>query len=89
MADAVDIKHIDQQWKVLDTEYQTLEEGHKNYNNSIVEFTKLQNKCLKDITHQNYRISQLKQLIQKCVTNGEEEERLKEDLLKQMGSRRA
>ncbi|CAG2184238.1 unnamed protein product, partial [Oppiella nova] len=65
MADVVDINDIQQQWKVLNDEYHTLEEVHKNYHNSIVEFTKLQNKCLKEITHQNYRVSQLRQLIKK------------------------
>lgn len=81
------INNIYDEWKVLDNEYQRLEESHKSYQNSINEFSKLQNQCLKEINHQKYRINQLKQSILKCSTDNEEEVNLKSELVTKMRSR--
>ncbi|XP_054155550.1 ion channel TACAN-like [Oppia nitens] len=83
------IETVRDEWKVLTDEYHTLEESHKSYVNSITEFTKLQNKCLKDINHQKYRLSQLRQSIKKCTTTTDEESQLRDDIVRQMDSRAA
>ncbi|XP_064081504.1 transmembrane protein 120 homolog isoform X1 [Macrobrachium nipponense] len=50
-----------EEWETLSNEYRTLEKVHKEYRLKLDELTQLQQKCIKGIAHQRYRIGIIKQ----------------------------
>uniref|UniRef100_T1J6E3 Transmembrane protein 120 homolog n=1 Tax=Strigamia maritima TaxID=126957 RepID=T1J6E3_STRMM len=55
-------------WEGLSAEFQQLEVKHKQYIKKLEELQSIQNSCLKEISHQNYRMKQIKASLKKTKT---------------------
>ncbi|XP_068222754.1 transmembrane protein 120 homolog [Palaemon carinicauda] len=76
-----------EEWETLSNEYRTLEKVHKEYRLKLDELTQLQQKCIKGIAHQRYRIGIIKQSLKKLdhrddQDNAERNELLQTDLIR-------
>ncbi|KAK7071258.1 hypothetical protein SK128_008990 [Halocaridina rubra] len=54
-----------EEWETLSNEYRALEKIHKEYRQKLDDLTQLQQKCVKGIAHQRYRIGIVKQSLRK------------------------
>lgn len=76
-----------EEWETLSNEYRALEKFHKDYRQKLDELTQLQQKCIKGIAHQRYRIGVIKQSLKKLdhrddQDNAERNELLQTDLIR-------
>jgi len=81
-------KCIDE-WGILSNEYRTLQKLHKSYQSKLEEVNDLQQKCIKSVAHQRYRINiiknSMKKLDKRASSDTEEAERrdmLQTDLIR-------
>ncbi|XP_047476051.1 transmembrane protein 120 homolog [Penaeus chinensis] len=54
-----------EEWETLSEEYKALEKVHKEYRQKLEELTDIQQKCIKGIAHQRYRINIIKQSLKR------------------------
>lgn len=60
--DSIDetVKLSTEELDVLDQEFVRLEDAQRNFNKCVNELQKHQNECFKELKHQKYRLSQIK-----------------------------
>lgn len=63
--DPPDIESVLKDWEDLSVEYKDLEILNRQYQEKLEEVSELQEKCLKGISHQKYRIGIIKQASKK------------------------
>lgn len=59
------LKTCSDELDVLDTEFQLLDAANRNFCKTLNEMQKYQNECFKELKHQKYRISQIKDMLKK------------------------
>ncbi|XP_030600773.1 transmembrane protein 120A-like [Archocentrus centrarchus] len=77
------LKDILEEWKVLEEEYQQLEETHRMYLKKLDELSKLQNRCSSSISHQRKRLNEMSRLVKKSSKGSPEEDAKMVDELKE------
>ncbi|KAK3868667.1 hypothetical protein Pcinc_025967 [Petrolisthes cinctipes] len=70
-----------EEWETLSNEYRCLEKIHKEYRQKLDELTQLQQKCVKGISHQRYRIGVIKQSLKKLKHKDDPDNQERNDLL--------
>lgn len=70
-----------EEWETLSKEYRSLEKFHKEYRQKLDELTQLQQKCVKGISHQRYRINVIKQSLRKLDHRDYPDDQERNDLL--------
>lgn len=70
-----------EEWETLSNEYRALEKIHKEYREKLEDLTQLQQKCIKGIAHQRYRISIIKQSLKKLNHKDDPDNRERNQLL--------
>ncbi|XP_055298145.1 transmembrane protein 120 homolog [Sitodiplosis mosellana] len=86
------LESIQTEWDELSNEFAALEDTSNEYTELLEKLEKLQQKCMKDISHQRYRISQisgnLKKYVSSNVTTSDEKDQVA-DLEKNIIKRKA
>lgn len=70
-----------EEWETLSNEYRVLEKNHKEYRLKLEELTQLQQKCIRGIVHQRYRIGIIKQSLRKLDHRDDPDNSERNDLL--------
>ncbi|OWR46833.1 Transmembrane protein 120, partial [Danaus plexippus plexippus] len=82
----MDIEECLKEWEDLLADYKRLETVNKEYATKLEEVGELQSSCLKELTHQRYRMSiitgTLKRLEKKGVTKDERIANLEKEIMK-------
>uniref|UniRef100_A0A3B3TR69 Transmembrane protein 120Ab n=1 Tax=Poecilia latipinna TaxID=48699 RepID=A0A3B3TR69_9TELE len=61
------MKEIQEEWKSLEQDFQTLQETHKKYLQKLDEISKLQSNCSSSIARQRKRLKEMSSQVNKCT----------------------
>ncbi|XP_054884522.1 ion channel TACAN-like [Poeciliopsis prolifica] len=65
---------IQEEWKSLEQDFQTLQEAHKKYLQKLDEISKLQNSCSSSIARQRKRLKEMSSQVNKCTKGSSAED---------------